>query len=328
MSASKYPLFDRTTLSLCPLAERRHDLDLTCLLPLEPQYHPFPELNEVGAALVAARDKRAANILVIGGHVIRSGVQRYIIDLMRRGILSCIAMNGACVIHDFEFALIGATTESVARYVENGQFGLWKETGIINDIINSTTGSGLGLGEAVGRYLHETPCPHRDISILAEAYRLGIPATVHVGIGYDIIHEHPNCNGAAIGAASYRDFLIFAAQVENLSGGMVMNFGTAVMGPEVFLKALAMVRNKLRSHGRQLTDFSTLVCDLKKLPATYRVEAARNDSLYYFRPWKTLLVRTTGTCGNSYYVRGDHRHTVPALWTAINDEEHRHEVGK
>ena len=326
MSVSKYPFFDRTTLNLHPLAERRHDLDLTCLLPLEPQGYEFPELNKVSATLLTARSTGAANILIIGGHVIRAGVQRYIIDLMQRGFVSCIAMNGACVIHDFEFALIGATTESVARYIENGQFGLWQETGIINDIINTAAEEGLGLGEAVGRYLHETPCPHRDVSILAEAYRLGIPSTVHVGIGYDIIHEHPNCNGAAVGAASYLDFLIFVAQVENLTGGMVMNFGTAVMGPEVFLKALAMVRNKLRSQDRQLTDFSTLVCDLKNLPATYQKEAAKNNPLYYFRPWKTLLVRTTGTCGNSYYVQGDHRQTFPALWAAINDEEHRREV--
>ena len=177
----------------------------------------------------------AAVIMMMGGHEVRAGVQRHIIDLMEKGYISCLPCNGSVMIHDFEFALIGATTESVARYIKEGQFGLWKETGQINDIINAGYKNGLGMGEAIGEAILNGDYPHKDISLLAAAYRLKIPATVHVGIGYDIIHEHPECSGAATGETSYQDFLRFAKVVESLEGGVVMNFGSAVMAPEVLL---------------------------------------------------------------------------------------------
>jgi len=236
---------------------------------------------------------------------------------MERGWLSVLAMSGAGVIHDFEFALVGATTESVARYIREGQFGLWQETGRINDIVAAAAQDRLGLGEAVGRKIVEDGFPHRDISVLAAGYRLGIPITVHVGIGYDIVHEHPNCDGAAYGATSYTDFLRFAKVLESLQGGVVMNFGSAVMAPEVFLKALAMVRNLARQDGGEITKFTTLVCDLKELPKSYRQEASREDSAYYFRPWKTMLVRSVAEGGESYYLQGHHATTIPQLWTAL-----------
>ena len=317
--ASRYPIFDRSTLTLAPLAGRRHDLDLAVLLPLAPVTIRFAELDAFAGHVASARAAGRSSLLLVGGHVIRSGVQNYIIDLMRRGYLTCIAMNGAGVIHDFEFSLIGATTESVAHYIKNGEFGFWQETGRLNEIIAKAAEEDLGLGEAVGKCILESDLPYCNSSILAQAYRLGIPVTAHVGVGYDIIHQHPNCDGAALGKTSYRDFLIFAQQVASLSDGVVMNFGSAVMGPEIFLKALAMARNQARNRGATVAGFSTLVCDLKPLPESYRTEIAKTDPLYYFRPWKTLLVRTSSISGQSYYVRGEHRQTIPALWTALSE---------
>jgi hypothetical protein len=309
--------FDPSLLKLRPLAAREHLLDRSIIMPLQDLVPVGPELKTVAARLAAAKAGGAAAVLMLGAHVLRSGVQRYLIDLMEQGYLSVIAMSGAGVIHDYEFALIGATTESVARYIQEGQFGLWQETGRINDIVATAAQDRLGLGEAVGRVIESEGFPHRDISLLAAGYRLGIPITVHVGIGYDIVHEHPNCDGAAYGATSYTDFLRFTKVLEKLQGGVVMNFGSAVMGPEVFLKGLAMVRNLAHQRGRQISQFTTLVCDLHKLPETYHHEAPREDPAYYFRPWKTMLVRTVTDSGESFYVQGPHATTIPQLWTAL-----------
>lgn len=314
--ASRFPLFDRSSLSIRPLAQRRHDYDIAQVLALAPVEVSHPELKEVARRMREAREKNAEVILMMGAHVLRSGVQRYIIDLMERGLVTAVAGNGACAIHDFELALIGATTESVARYIQEGQFGLWQETGRLNDVIALAAGEGLGLGEALGREIAQGAYPRKDVSVLAAAWRLGIPFTIHVGIGYDIIHEHPNCDGAALGAASYRDFLIFAKVLERLEHGVVMNFGSAIMAPEVFLKALAMVRNVAVQRGGKVRTFTTLVCDLHDLPSNYRHEAAKSSPSYYFRPWKTMLVRTVADGGTSYYVKGHHADTIAQLWTA------------
>jgi hypothetical protein len=273
---------------------------------------------KVAQRIAVARRKGAAVIFMMGAHVLRSGVQRYIIDLMERGFISCIAMNGAGVIHDYEFALRGETTERVARYITDGQFGLWEETGRINDIINDAYRNGVGMGEAVGRAIEEGEFPHKGISILAAGYRLRIPMTVHVSIGYDIIHEHPNCDGAATGATSYRDFLRFARVVEDLENGVLVSLGSATMAPEVFLKCLSMARNVARQDGRGIRHFTTLVCDLYELPEDFSREADKDTPAYYFRPWKTLLVRTVADGGKSFYVRGEHCRTVPAIWSAVS----------
>ena len=258
-------LFDLSRLKLRPLAERQHDLDLSVIC--EPGLPSLvdPAFEAVARRLVSARERGAARILMMGAHVLRSGVQRHLFELMQAGLISHIAVNGACLIHDFEFALIGATTESVARYIKTGEFGLWTETGRINDIV----------------------------------------------------HEHPNCDGAAWGAASYRDFLRFARAVENLEGGAVMNFGSAVMGPEVYLKALAMARNVAAQENRKITDFTVLVCDLADLPReSLGADAPKTDPRYFFRPWKTMLVRTVADGGQSHYVAGRHAETIPQLWAA------------
>jgi hypothetical protein len=313
-----YPCFDRSRLRIQPLAHRQHDLDLSVVLPLDAPLPAFadPALPVIGQRLVEAQRSHSARILLMGAHVLRAGVARYLIDLMERGLVSHLAMNGAGPIHDWEFALIGATTESVARYVQSGEFGLWAETGRMNDIIRDGARAGLGLGEALGRAILEGPFPHKEVSVLAAGVRLGVPVTVHVGIGYDILHEHPNCDGAALGQTSYHDFLVFAQAVTGLEGGVVLNFGSAVMGPEVYLKALAMARNVAHQEGRAIRHFTTAVFDLIPLDADTRRQAPKSDPRYYYRPWKTILVRTVADGGESFYVQGDHRVTVPHLYHA------------
>jgi hypothetical protein len=314
-----YPTFDRGRLKLKPLSERIHDLRLDVLIfphDVPPSFY-HPDLPKIAARIVKANKTDCPVVLMMGAHVIRTGNAPLIIDLMRRGINSHIALNGGGVIDDFEFALIGATTESVPRYIAEGQFGLWKETGYINDAMIAGQRDRIGLGEAVGRMIEEEGFPNRDISILASGYKLGIPVTVHVGIGQDIIHEHPNLDGGALGATSYHDFLVFAETIRNLDGGVLLNIGTAVMGPEVYLKALAMARNIAHQEGKCIKHFSTAVFDLIDLGPDYRDEAPKTKPVYYFRPYKTILVRTVQDGGESFYIRGDHRETVPNLYHLI-----------
>ena len=300
------------------MAERVHDLSGDFVLPLKPTLDPVPAgLQKAAAALLQARRLGAARIFLCGAHVIRSGVQRYLRDMLERGILTGMAFNGAGIIHDFELALIGATTESVGRYIEDGRFGMWRETGRLNGIIREGWQDGLGIGEAVGREIAGGDYPRKELSLFAKAWECGVPITVHVGIGYDIIHAHPDFDPAATGAASYRDFLIFAHLLETLENGCICTFGSAVMAPEIFLKALSMVRNVAAREGRPLHHFTSLVCDLHQLPEDTAAEACKGDARYYFRPWKTLLARTVAQGGQSLYVRGRHEQTIPALWSAL-----------
>ena len=259
---------------------------------------------------------------MMGAHVLRAGVQRYLIDLIENGYINCIATNGACVIHDWEFALIGKTTESVTKYIKDGRFGFWQETSQINDVVTEAAFEKMGLGESVGKAIFENNFPYQDISLYAACFRNQIPITVHVGIGYDITHQLPNCDGAAYGATSYIDFLRFTKALEDLDGGVAMVFGSSVMAPEVFLKALSMVRNVKRQEGKYIRHFATLVCDLYPVPDSYDVEPSKDTAAYYFRPWKTLLNRTVADGGKSFYVQGNHSETIPALWTAIQNATH------
>ena len=312
-----YPQFDRSRLIVKPLSQRQHDLTLADILPLDaaPAF-THEAIPILGRRLVEAIKRGAARILMMGAHVLRAGVSPHLIDLMERGLITHIAMNGAGPIHDWEFALIGATTESVAKYVSSGEFGLWTETGRMNDAIRDGAKQGLGLGELLGKTIAEGDFPHKSVSVLAAAYRLQIPVTVHIGIGYDIIHEHPNCDGAALGQTSYTDFLVFAESVTKLEGGVVLNFGSAVMGPEIYLKALAMARNVAFQEGRTIAKFTTAVFDLIPIEGDTRIQAPKTDPRYYYRPWKTILVRTVADGGESFYIQGDHRATVPAVRAA------------
>ena len=312
---TRFPLFDPKSLDIRPLGERGNDVDLQEVLALDAATPAFdhPDLPALARAILAARASDRPVILSMGAHVIKSGLSRFVIDLIERGLVTMIAGNGACVIHDFELALIGATSENVGRYIRDGRFGLWRETGRINDIVSEGNAAGLGLGESVGKAIAEGDFPNREISIHAAAWRAAMSSTVHVGIGYDITHAHANFDGAAFGEASYRDFLIYARVVQDLEGGVFMNFGSAVMGPEVYLKALSMARNAARQKGEEIRRFTTAVFDLADLPETYRTEPPKTEPLYYFRPWKTILARTVADGGESFFFRGDHQATIPAL---------------
>jgi hypothetical protein len=310
-----YPTFDRSQLRLLPLAGRRHDFHVSEVLPLDAdlRLNDSPDLRAVAHRVVEAHRHGRQVIMMMGAHVIKTGLSRFVIDLMERGMLTHVAVNGACAIHDYELALVGATTESVARYIQEGQFGLWKETGHLNDIVRQGCAQGVGFGEAVGQAIAEGDLPYKEVSIFAAGYRLRIPVTVHVGIGYDIIHEHPNCDGAALGEASYRDFLVIARSIARLQDGILLNFGTSIMGPEVYLKALAMARNVARQKGERIHRFTTAVFDLQDLGPDVHHTPPKSKAAYYFRPFKTILVRTVQDGGESYYIRDDHRATLPAL---------------
>jgi hypothetical protein len=313
-----YPFFDRARLKLRPLSERKHDMILAEILDLDtiPSFD-HPDLEQVAKRVARAHRAGSQVILMMGAHVIKHGLSRFVIDLMERGIITHVGMNGAGPIHDFELAFVGATTESVAHYIQKGQFGLWAETGRINEAIQQGASDGLGLGEAIGRMIERERFPHREISILATGYRLRVPVTVHVGIGYDIIHEHPSCDGAALGVTSYHDFLILAYSVSRLQGGVLLNVGTAVMGPEVYLKALSMARNVAHQEGRRINEFTTAVFDLLDVGPDYHREAPKSEPHYYFRPYKTILVRTVQDGGESFYICGDHRATLPNLYRRV-----------
>jgi hypothetical protein len=313
-----FPQFDRNRLKIKPLHDRQHDLAHSTLLELDEQpprldARTMRDLDVIGERLAAARQRGAAVLLLMGAHVIRAGVQRQLIDLMERGLITHIGMNGAGPIHDYELSRIGATCESVARYIRSGEFGLWRETAEMNDLVRQGVSQGLGLGESLGQAILEGDFPHQDTSVLAAGVRLGVPVTVHIGIGYDILHEHPNFDPAAFGTGSYRDFLTVCDTVERLEGGVFLCMGSAVMGPEVYLKALAMARNVAHQQGRQIAHFTTAAFDLIPIAGDFQQEAPKTNPQYYYRPWKTILVRTVADGGESFYVCGDHRQTVPWL---------------
>lgn len=314
---SRYALFDRRPIELRGLRERGHDLLAANVWSLEKPVAPFvhPEFPELIADIVAARAAARPVVLMMGAHTIKLGLSRYLIDLIERGLITHLATNGAGMIHDFELALGDGTSEDVPKWIQRGQFGLWKETGRLNEIIVQAAARGEGLGEAVGRVIEEERLPRRDLSIAAAGWRCKVPVTSHVGIGSDIIHAHASCDGAALGAASYTDFLIFAQSISQLEGGVYLNVGSAVTGPEVYLKALSIARNVARQEGREIRHFTTAVFDLGELPPGYRQgPPSKEHAMYYYRPWKTILVRTVADGGKSFYFPGDHQATIPSLW--------------
>ncbi|MHC1787179.1 MAG: hypothetical protein AB9880_08990 [Christensenellales bacterium] len=310
-----FEMFDRSALSLLPIRERAHDLDLKCMMdPDAGESYRHPSITLLADAIRAARGHGAPVVMMMGAHVIRAGAAPVLIRLMEEGWVTHFALNGAGAIHDFEFALIGATCESVAKYIAEGQFGLWQEDARFNEAVNQGVGEGLGFGESLGRYIRTQELPHQTYSLLAAGHRLQVPVTVHVGIGADIVHEQPNADGARIGEGSYRDFLIFTRTIQSLEGGVFLNFGSAVTGPEVYLKALSMARNAAKARGEQIVHFTTAVFDLLPLEDKNIWETPpKDDPRYYFRPWKTILARTVEGGGKSYYVQGKHRDTVAAL---------------
>ena len=257
------------------------------------------DVRRVVRAIVDARARQAGIVWGVGAHVIKTGVSPVLIDLMQRGYVSALAMNGAGVIHDFEIALAGVTSEDVDEALGPGRFGMAEETGrILNEVIRNAETKQQGLGQAVGAYLSEANARWADRSLLATAHRLGIPVTVHVAIGTDIIHMHRDASGAAIGAASLRDFRYFTSCVARLSDGVYLNCGSAVILPEVFLKAVALARNK----GVPLEGLTTVNIDFQR----------------QYRPHTNVVTRpVAGTKGQGISLVGHHEILIPLIAAAV-----------
>jgi len=249
-------------------------------------------------AIVGAYRKKKVVIVMMGAHVIKCGLSPVIIDLMKRGVVKAIALNGAGIIHDTEIAMIGRTSEDVGEGLVDGTFGMARETaGFINGAIESGFRKGTGIGEALGEAICKAKLPNRSLSILANGHELNVPVTVHVAIGTDIIHQHPSANGEAIGAGSLLDFKNFIYSVSNLEGGVALNFGSAVILPEVFLKALTVSRN------------------LHSAPKSFT--AANFDMIYQYRPQQNVVSRPTSTGGKGYNIIGHHELMIPLVYRAI-----------
>jgi deoxyhypusine synthase len=260
-------------------------------------------LRAVAASIAAAHRKRRPVIVGIGAHVVKVGLTPIFVDLMNRGIVSAVAMNGAGIIHDFELALMGHTSEEVDAEIDQGRFGMAEETGrMLNAAIVQGAHERRGLGEAVGRYIDRSRGLFRnhDTSILAAGVRLGIPVTVHVAVGTDIIHMHPSADGAAIGSTSLYDFRRLTAVVSRMEGGVYVNIGSAVVLPEVFLKTVSLARNL----GHALT----------------RITTVNMDFLSHYRPLTNVVRRPTQKGGRGYALIGHHEIMVPLLAAAIYEE--------
>jgi hypothetical protein len=257
------------------------------------------DMRRVADAMVAAHRRGSGIIWGIGAHVIKTGVSPVLIDLMHRGYVSALAMNGAGIIHDFEVALVGATSEDVDEALGPGRFGMADETGrVLNQIIVDAAEQNLGFGQAVGKYLSAADARFRDRSLTAAAADLGIPVTVHVALGTDIIHMHPAASGAAIGAASLRDFRYFTSCVARLQGGVYINCGSAVVLPEVFLKAVALARNR----GADLSRLTTVNIDFMRM----------------YRPQTNVVTRpVAGTDGVGISLVGHHEILIPLIAAAV-----------
>jgi hypothetical protein len=256
------------------------------------------DFKAVVRAVLAARHDGRAIIWGLGAHVLKTGLSPVIVDLMERGFVSAIATNGAGIIHDFEIALSGATSEDVDATLGPGTFGMAEETGTqLNQAIIDGVAAGLGLGQSVGRFLNARRAPFAQISIAAAADRLGVPLTAHVAVGTDIIHMHPLASGAAIGEASLRDFKYFTSSVARLEQGVFLNCGSAVILPEVFLKAVAVVRND----GRSLDGLTTVNLDF----------------LRHYRPLTNVVSRPTAGTGKGYSLTGHHELMLPLLAAAL-----------
>lgn len=301
----------------------RHNLVTLDTLAV-PGVTPIREWSDEGFDEFIGLLKEAHNagkeiIFSMGAHVIKCGLSRYVIDLMKRGHITHIAGNGACGIHDFELACLGGTSEHVPTAIEDGSFGMWEETGgLINRAIQEGAALGIGYGESLGRfmYLHPEMFPHRDISIWYNAYILDIPATNHIALGTDIIHQHPTCDFEAIGKASGIDFRKMCYSVSQLDKGVYMNMGSAVIGPEVFLKALSIARNL----GYPTYEITCANFDLLPL-GDYRKPIGYDDPNYYYRPRKNIVNRPVSRGGHGWHFTGDHADTIPNIWRRVTDDE-------
>lgn len=338
---SRYPSFDPRAIRTYPIGQRRNKVTLERLAdPAAVRAASYDvgdaagPISEVSEVIVAARRAGKPVICFTGAHLVKNGLGPLLADLVRRGMVTLVATNGAGVIHDFELALIGETSEHVPNALGKGQFGMAHEFAYINRAIAEGHARGLGLGESLGATICDAgfraavekradpperiEFRHPDESVLRWCYEQAVPLTVHVGIGTDVIDQHPSFDGAAKGGCSGRDFLIYTAETGRLGGGaqacpgVVLNIGSAVTGPEVLLKAVSMVSNV----GRPPTGLITADFDLKP----YHAQAMTNerDMHYYFRDHKSVVTRVPEAFGGrGVYVQGDQILTVPRLYQEI-----------
>ena len=278
----------------------RAGLAVRALLDGLPDILAAHELREAAARIARAVRGDRLVVLGMGAHVIKVGLGPLIADLIARGRLGAIAMNGACLIHDFELAWGGRTSEDVGPGLDRGTFGMAHETGaFLNQAIREGVRDGLGLGQAVAQAMLRERLPFARTSILIAAARTGVPVTAHVAVGTDIIHMHPGADGAAIGLGSLRDFHLLAGVVARLSGGVYLNLGSAVVLPEVFVKALNLARNL----GHPVRDLTTIDMDFHR----------------HYRPTVNVVTRPTAAGGRGIQLTGHHEIMVPLLWAAAEE---------
>ncbi len=298
---------DLSRISTGPLAECRHKVRIeqfaipperggsaADLLAGLPDVLAVRELRGLAESMLSARARGRRVHLALGAHVLKVGLSPIVVRWMELGVVNGISLNGAGAIHDFEIAAVGATSEDVDETLHDGRFGMARETGVtVNTAAAEAAREGAGLGPVLGRRILEAGLPHAGLSVLARAFDLGVPATVHVALGCDVVHVHPDADGAAIGAATFTDFRRLIAIVGELSGGVWVNVGSATQLPEVFLKAIAASANL----GRPVTNLVT--ADL--------------DMVRHYRPEENVLRRPTAAGGRSHRITGHHELTVPLL---------------
>lgn len=310
---SRYPEFDNTQITTEPFSHRASKVSVEDFaappvagqsfrdwLATLPRILAGPRIAEIALAVVEARNRNRAVIASLGGHIVKTGVSPVLVALMERGFVTALAVNGAVAVHDLEIALYGKTSEDVAAGLRSGTFGMARETAdFYNNAAKRAFREGLGLGESLGLALTQAGAPNSRASLLASAYQMQIPVTVHVAIGTDIIHMHPGADGAAFGDASHRDFRILTAQMERLThGGVLMNLGSAVVLPEVLLKAIALLRNR---HGDEFTDFL----------------GVNFDFIQQYRSNQQVVTRVEAIGGKGIALTGHHEILVPLLGQAI-----------
>ncbi|MBS3818607.1 hypothetical protein KGY73_03775 [bacterium] len=308
MSQYKYKPFSYNDLKTYPLKERDSKVNVQNFSKIAAPDKKFEDFIDSFPDILAGKDwkdflslmkeakkKEKAIMMGLGAHVIKVGLNPVIIDLMERNWVTSISLNGAGIIHDFEVAFAGKTSEDVSSQIEGGRFGMARETGeMLNKAIKNGGEEGIGLGEAVGRMIAYSRFPFKGMSLLSTAYNRNIPVTVHTAVGTDIIHYHPSVNGEMLGKTSLQDFFLLCSLVQDLEGGGIyINVGSAVILPEVFLKAVTLVRNK----GKHLEKFSTAVFDF----------------IHHYRPFQNVTRRPLGENQKGFYFIGHHEIMIPLL---------------
>ena len=297
-------MIDFNKIKTIPICVRKNKFSIDELVSLEASGVLSDNCNllKLSERVRNARNRGREFILMMGGHVIKVGMSNFINDLMRRNLITHVAMNGAGAIHDFELAYNGATSEDVCENIEDGSFGMADETGhYLNIAAVNAAEEGVGLGRKIGQMIGELGCKYKDKSILHNAYRMGLPATVHTAIGAETIYQHPLCDAGALGKSSYEDFKILTDSISRLEGGVVANVGCAVILPEVFLKAFIIARN-LGFNVRRFT-------------------AANLDMIDHYRPRVNVVERPTSLGGEGFVILEKHEKSIPTLYWYLTRRE-------